>query len=119
MPPKPNEDKSSSEASKKKSKSQTSYADQKLDEISVTRARIIASKLGISNPGKHIKVALIPLIRENLALVTDCAAVVLAHRTIISSRLPILALLGAPPAAEMSLARQDQTTARAGNISSL
>ena len=72
MPTKSSDGKSSSEASKKKSKSQTAFADQKLDEISVSRARIIASKLGIANPGKHVKDVLIPLIREKMALVTDC-----------------------------------------------
>ena len=72
MPPKSSEGKSSSEASKMKSKSQTAFADQRLDEISVSRARIIASKLGIANPGKHVRVVLIPLIREKTALVTEC-----------------------------------------------
>ena len=72
MPPKPSEGKSSSESSKKKTKSQSFYTDQRLYEISVARARVIASKLGIHNPGKHVKDALILLIREKLALVADC-----------------------------------------------
>ena len=73
MPTKSSEGKSASESSKKKTKSPPSYPDQRLDEINVTRARVIASGLGISNPGKHVKDDLIPLIREKLALITDCA----------------------------------------------
>ena len=58
-------------ASKKKRSPQV-YPAQRLSEITVTRARQIASQLRISNYSKMIKDNLIPLIREQMALVTDC-----------------------------------------------
>ena len=65
-------DKSAADGAKKKSKSRPSFPAQKLDEITVTRARSIASQFGISNYSKINKDALIPLIREQLTLVQDC-----------------------------------------------
>ena len=72
MPTKSAEEKASSEATKKKSKPPQSYAAQKLCEITVARGRLIAASLGIQNYGKLNKDALIPLIRDRLALVESC-----------------------------------------------
>ena len=72
MPPKTAEEKASSENSKKKSRSPQSYAAQKLCEVTVARGRLIAGSLGIQNYAKLNKDALIPLIREHLALVENC-----------------------------------------------
>ena len=72
MPPKSAEEKASSESSKKKTKSPQVYPAQKLCEITVARGRSIAGSLGIQNFSKLNKDALIPLIRERLALVEDC-----------------------------------------------
>ena len=121
MPPRQSEGKSSSESSKKKTKSQSAYPDQRLDEISVARARVIASKLGIPNPGKHIKDTLIPLIREKMALVTACAECGGGPCAPDEHVFPasILTPAGALPAVVTSRTLPGQMIARAGNISSL
>ena len=58
-------------ASKKKLSPQV-FPAQRLSEITVTRARQIASQFRIQNYSKQVKDALIPLIREQMALVTEC-----------------------------------------------
>ena len=68
-----NNERADSESSKKK-KMQQAYPAQLLSEITVTRARAIASQLKIPNYGKLVKDSLIPLIREQLALVEECEA---------------------------------------------
>ena len=58
-------------ASKKKRFLQV-FPAQRLSEITVMRARQIASQFRIQNYSKMVKDALIPLIRDQMALITEC-----------------------------------------------